>query len=273
MSVKYLIGDKNGKIYTIENDSLKELTGYLGAELFQSAGVDDIPASALLVALENPTVYCWKDVGELPKLTATVTGLPWPQVIYSRNIDMSDATIIGVESVSIDGDDNTLFAVSFDGGDTWWNYVNLTWVQLTEEASGQTREDIEAISTSAWAKKATTGTIRFRFVLSTAANRVSEIRINYLNTETGASTEKTLTGLTVKTPPTKQIYNVGEALDLTGVLVLAEYDTGAKAAVSNGCHYAPADGETLITVGTQTVEVSYTESGVSKSAAFTITVL
>lgn len=272
--IKYLIGDKDGKLYTIEDGALKELEDVplIKAQTFEDFGFEDTPQSEILATLINPEVLCWTDEETLPELSATVSGTPQPQVVYSKNYDMSDATIIGVESVKIEGDNDTLYAVSFDDGETWWNYVSPTWVSLSEETSGQTREDIEAISTSAWAEKATTGMIKFRFVLSTATNTVSEVRINYLNTDSGEPTYKTLIGLTVKTPPTNQIYTVGDRLDLTGILVIAEYDTGAKAAVSLGCRYNPGDGDVLATPGVQPVSVSYTESDVTKTTEFLITV-
>ena len=270
---KFLISDKDGKIYTVEDGGLKELEDALiKAQTFEDFGFEDPPQSDLLITLVNPEILCWTDTEELPELSATVTGTPPTQVVYSKNYDMSDATIIGIESVKIEGDDETLYAVSFDDGETWWNYVNSTWVSLSEETSGQTREDIEAISTSAWAEKATTGMIKFRFVLSAATNTVSEVRINYLNTDEGEPTQKILVGLSVKTPPTNQIYTVGDRLDLTGILVIAEYDTGAKAAVSLGCRYDPADGDILTEIGELPVNVTYTESGVTMSTSFFITV-
>lgn len=282
MIKKYLVGDKAGKLYTVttttdpeteeETKELTEIEGYLSASLFTTYGVDEIPTSDLLITLVNPSVYCWKDSGT-PKLKAATTALPYPQVVYSRDFDMSDKTIIGVESVEIDGDDNTLYAVSVDGGTTWWNYVNYTWVQLSANTSGQTRDAIEEISTTAWAEFATTGTIRFRFVLAAASNYVNEVRINYLNTAHGEPTQKILQGITVKTPPNKQIYTVGENLDLTGISVIATYDNDTKAAVTNGCRYSMNDGDPLVTVGQQNITVRYTESGVTKTTVFEINVL
>ena len=276
MSKKYLIGDKAGKLYTVttteENtQELTEIEGYLSASLFRDRGIDTIPESSLLMALVNPSVYCWTDAGT-PKLKATMTATPHPQVVISENKDMSDQTILGVESVEIDSDDNTLFAVSADDGVTWWNYVNFTWVQLTANTSGQTKSAIEEISTSAWAEFATTGMIRFRFVLAAASNYVNEIRINYLNTAGGEPTHKYLRSIRVKNPPNKQIYTLGDPLDLTGILVIANYDNDTRAAITNGCKYSPQDGEPLITEGIQNVTVTYTESGVTRTAVFEIDV-
>lgn len=43
-------------------------------------------------------------------------GVPKPQVIYSEDIDMSDASILGIEKVTCDCDEKCLFAVSLTGG-------------------------------------------------------------------------------------------------------------------------------------------------------------
>lgn len=276
MSKKYLIGDKDGKLYTVttteeETQELTEIKGYLSASLFLEYGVDTIPESDLLITLVNPSVYCWTNTGT-PKLKATMAATPYPQVVLSENKDMSDSTIIGVESVEIESDDNTLFAVSADDGETWWNYVNYTWVQLSSSTSGQTKSAIEEISTSAWAEFATTGMLRFRFVLAAASNYVNEIRINYLNTSGGEPTQKYLQSITVQNPPNKQIYALGDTLDLTGISVIANYDNNTKAAVTNGCRYSPQDGDPLITTGTQNVTVRYTESGVTRTTIFEINV-
>lgn len=276
MSKKYLIGDKAGKLYTVTatEEGLQELTeveGHLSASLFEERGFDTVPESGLLTALANPSVYCWMDSG-IPKLRAVMAATPYPQVVLSENKDMSDRTIMGVENVEIDSDDNTLFAVSADDGETWWNYINYTWVQLSSDASGQTKSEMEEISTSAWADFATTGMIRFRFVLAAASNYVNEIRINYLNTETGESAQRVLQSITIKKPPNKCAYILGDTLDLTGITVVASYDTGQEANVTAMCAYSPRDCEPLIKAGTQNVGVSYTESGITKTAVFEINV-
>jgi hypothetical protein len=79
---------------------------------------------------------------------------------------MSDASIIGIEKVTVDADDAALFAVSFDAGETWWTYSNNTWAQLSEEQSGMTKAALEAISTDAWSLKAITGQLMYRIIIS-----------------------------------------------------------------------------------------------------------
>lgn len=96
---------------------------------------------------------------------------------------MSDASIIGIEKVTVDADDAALFAVSFDAGESWWTYTGSSWARLSEEASGMSKAALEAISTNAWAEKAITGQLMYRFVISGENGFVRSIATDYLNTE------------------------------------------------------------------------------------------
>lgn len=176
---KYLI-ESQGHYYTIEQGAVSDKGTTLNAQLFADYGLDDIPDWDDYSSLTNPSVLCW-DATEEKTLKATVDGLPSPQVVYSQNIDMTDSTITGVDSVDITSDDNTLFAVSFDNGSNWWNYVNNQWVLLNTSTAGQTRDDMEAIDTSAWGQKAITGYIKFRFTLLDETCYVTRIQVNFTN--------------------------------------------------------------------------------------------
>lgn len=181
---RYLISDKNEKIYTVVNDELVELSETtLTKSLFLLYGLEDIPDNDLLLLLENPKVHLWKDSSSIStSLTATVTQTPYPQLVVTDSIELIDSTIIGIDSVTIDSDENTLFAMSFDDGSTWWNYVNDTWGQLSETMSGQIKSTIEDIGTNAWGEKITAGdSIKFRFVLLSSNGYVNNITIHYMN--------------------------------------------------------------------------------------------
>lgn len=182
---RYLITDAGGTLYTIADGVLTELEETeLTAAVFETYGVQDIPDGALLLTLTDPTILYWHDSeNRFPPFTATYTGVPKPQTIYSENIDMSDASIIGIEKVTVDANDAALFAVSFDAGETWWAYSSNTWAQLSEEQSGMTKSALEAISTDAWAEKAITGQLKYRIVISGADGYVKSITTDYLNEE------------------------------------------------------------------------------------------
>ena len=78
----------------------------------------------------------------------------------------------------------------------------------------------------------------------------------------------TLTGIKVKTAPTKVIYTEGESFDKTGMVIEATYSDSSTAAVTT---YTVTDGNNL-TAGKSTVTISYTEDGVTKTCTQAITV-
>ncbi|MCL1821157.1 MAG: bacterial Ig-like domain-containing protein, partial [Oscillospiraceae bacterium] len=69
-----------------------------------------------------------------------------------------------------------------------------------------------------------------------------------------------LTGISVTTMPTKTTYNVGETLDLRGLLVTASYQHGAAPQFnrnSSSASFAPDHNAALNTAGTQTITVTF----------------
>ena len=182
---RYLVTDASGALYTVADGVLLKMEETeLTAEVFETYGVQDIPDGNLLVTLTDPTILYWHDSeNRFPDFKATYTGVPIPQVLYSENIDMSDATILGIEKVTADCDDHVLFAVSFDNGESWWGCVDAVWARLSEEKSGISKAALEAISVDSWAEKAITGQIKYRFVISGADGYLRSITTDYLNTE------------------------------------------------------------------------------------------
>lgn len=81
----------------------------------------------------------------------------------------------------------------------------------------------------------------------------------------------TLESIAVTTPPAKTTYTVGEALDLTGLVITATYSDGSTTEVT-GYTALPAEGSTLDTEGTVTVEISYTEGDVTENTSFDVEV-
>lgn len=69
-----------------------------------------------------------------------------------------------------------------------------------------------------------------------------------------------LTSIEVASLPTKLEYTEGDALDLTGLSIQANYDDGTSDIV-DGWVSNPLPGTILNTVGTQTVTISYTQVG------------
>lgn len=182
---KYLIRS-NSTLYTITDGALSTLTETeVTASLFQTYGVNEIPDGALLVGLTDPEVLYWHDsTDELPVLASSVTGSPpVPQVVVTNPQDMSDSTILGIESVTVTASEDVLFALSFDDGATWTAYNGTAWVTLEQENSGMTAETFQNISLEAWAEVVTGTAYRVRFVLMDTTSYMTELVIHYLNKE------------------------------------------------------------------------------------------
>ena len=81
-----------------------------------------------------------------------------------------------------------------------------------------------------------------------------------------------LESIYVKTEPTKTDYFVGETLDLTGIQIYASYSDTKDVEVTDHCTFNPASGASLGTEGSVTINISYTESGVTKTCEETINV-
>jgi len=109
-------------------------------------------------------------------------------------------------------------------------------------------------------------------VKSTSTARVNLCKI-VLKIVTGYTpAEKSLSNISVTTQPTKSSYTINETLDTTGLVITADYGDNSSADVTSSCTLSPANGTQLTTVGSQTVNVSYTYSGVTKTASFNVTV-
>lgn len=77
-----------------------------------------------------------------------------------------------------------------------------------------------------------------------------------------------LLGISIGTPPAKTQYQVGEVFDPAGMVVLASYSDGASAAVTG--YTVPTNA--FAAPGPQEATVTYTENGVTASAAVAVTV-
>ena len=148
--VKYLISDSD-KYYTVADSALSEISiAELNAQAFQDYGFDDLPDGALLITLSNPEVLCWTDADTVPKLTATVTATPQPQVIITDKIYLTDKSITGIESALVTCEGDLIVAVSFDDKQTWKAWNGEQWVTLSDDNAGMSKETLEAITFEQW---------------------------------------------------------------------------------------------------------------------------
>ena len=153
----------------------------LNSAALRQYGFDDFPRDIIFRKLSNPVLYHWQNTDiDLPPISAKITAIPPVQLVYSKNTEMNDNTILGIESVEIDSDDNTLFAFSFDGGITWKAYTDGRWMVLSEETSGMNRESVKVIGTDAWNEAAADKQYKIRFALR-EGGFVNKITVHYLN--------------------------------------------------------------------------------------------
>ena len=178
---KYLIRN-NDIIYTIQNDSLVEVVGDLNAQLFLDNGVDEIPSGTLLMTLSNPEVLCWTDAETLPTLTATVKGIPEPQIVVSKEIDLMHGSIKGINGVTVDCKGDVLFAVSFDKKATWMMHNGTEWVAVSDKLAGMTKTEFEAITTYQWQPKyEASSDMYIRCTILDETQSITTLNIDFIN--------------------------------------------------------------------------------------------
>jgi hypothetical protein len=123
--------------------------------------------------------------------------------------------------------------------------------------------------------KATTDYTVESVTLDTVGERtVTVICGEFTGTFTVTVEAKALTGLTVS-GPAKTSYTVGDAVDLTGLVVTASYSDGTSRVLDAGEYTVPAayrDGAELTRAQTIDVAISYTYEGVTKSASMRLTI-
>lgn len=146
---KYLVRDGN-TLYTVTDGSLVEVSGELNSNLFIDNGVDEIPDGTLLMTLSDPEVLFWGNEDIEPTLTATVTGIPYPQIIISDKIHLTDNSITGIESVLATCEGDLIVAVSFDDKQTWKAWNGEQWATLSDDNTGMSKETLEGITFEQW---------------------------------------------------------------------------------------------------------------------------
>lgn len=183
---KYLIEDADNNVYTVVDDALSDITASVSSPLtaqdFTAYGVDDVPASELLITLDSPSVYCWCDTEEI-SMTATTTALPFPQTIYSSAIDLTNPDVTGIESITATYEGSPVFAASVDST-TWkiWDETNEQWVTLSDATTGMTPTVMADIATSDWSTLISGATdIYIRWTLSAETDTVTQILVDYTN--------------------------------------------------------------------------------------------
>ena len=99
------------------------------------------------------------------------------------------------------------------------------------------------------------------YTLHTCSNCGYSYKDNYTNVK------KQLQSITITTKPDKLEYYLNESLDTTGIKVVANYSDGSKSEVK----YWRVSGTTT-SLGKQTITISYSDNGITKTASYDIQV-
>lgn len=181
--VLYLV-KADGKLYTVVDGALSELTTTdIVAQTFLDYGIYEIPSGELLTGLSNPEVLCWQDKeDDFPTLTAIVTATPPYQIIMSQAIDLMHSSIKGINSITVNCKGDVLFAVSFDNKATWMQHNGTDWVAVSDELTGMSKTELEAVTTEQWqAKYELSSDMYIRCTLTDATQFVTSVNISFIN--------------------------------------------------------------------------------------------
>ncbi len=144
--------------------------------------------------------------------------------------------------------------------------LDLSGIVVTATYSDNTTEDITSQCTFTPAA----GTVLYEQTTKIDIAWTWEDVVHYQASQQ-VTVSRVLQSIAITTPPTKTAYDKNEKLDLAGMVVTATFTSKATEVVT-GYTSSPAAGATLSTLGSQTVAISYTESGVTKTASFTVSV-
>lgn len=102
------------------------------------------------------------------------------QTVTTNNIDLSDTSITGIESVTVTCTGTPTFAISFDDNTTWKMHNGSEWVVLSEEATGMQAGTLEAITPEQWNEEIDIiNSILMRFTLTNKEDSVTSVLIDF----------------------------------------------------------------------------------------------
>lgn len=167
---KYLLTDFNGKIYTLVNGVVTEITDAVAADLgeasfFQEKGFDTLPTSEQITSITKPVIYRWSD-GTPKAMQAAVKAVPKKQMI-SCVADLSHETIHGITQMTAVYTGTVTVSYSFDGT-TYTDAVDMATFLAT---------DCATLYSGAQANKK----IWFKFMIDGASSSLTNFVITYKN--------------------------------------------------------------------------------------------
>lgn len=181
-NMAWLIQDGNGKTYTIDlnqdNEQVRrELTGIsvLTAATFYQNGFQFFPDSDMLIDLYKPKLCKW-DIRDAPRVIVDMDAIPivpQPQLVVFKETTPKNA----VQSVTINGDEDTKWNVSFDGGESWYKHTGSAWALVSTDGDGCGKAALEALTSVDW-DSVVNDSLQFRCWM-TAGGWVQRIWIYY----------------------------------------------------------------------------------------------
>lgn len=159
--------------------------------------------------------------------------------------------------------------------------IKLTRIAITTPPTkttytqGETFDPAGMVVTATYSNGATLKCTGYSYEPNTPlADGTTSVTIEYTEGGVTKTAEQAITvvhrleSISITTKPTKTTYEYGDSFQSAGMVVKATYSDGATANVT-GYSCSPT---LLSTVGTQTITVSYTENGVTKTATTSVTV-
>ena len=179
---KYLIRC-NGVLYAVSNGSLSQLSEtILTSDVFRTNGIDNAPEWSAISSLVNPEVLCWQDSDELPSIKIDMTATPQNQIVTSNSISLVHESIKGIESSTATCTGTLSMAISTDEKATWKAHNGTEWLTLSDDYSGMSKEQLEAITVDQWNELIQgVDKIYIRIALTDTTQSVEEIVINFAN--------------------------------------------------------------------------------------------
>lgn len=167
--IRYLMCDFEGKVYTVENEQVKEVPELERANLttktvFQEYGFEEAPSSEQIASLTKPVLYRWCEE-DITRLHVEATATPRAQTICAV-ANMNHETIVGILSMTSVFSGNVTISYSYDS------------MQYTEPVlMGEfLQTDADALYAGAVNKK-----IHFKIVLGDTEASLTNFVISYKN--------------------------------------------------------------------------------------------
>lgn len=183
--IKYLLRSESQQLHTVIDDVLIDMAETeLTANVFLEYGMDTLPSSNILFQLKdkNPELLYWHNsIYNLPRPSIAIEGVPSAQEIITEIQDMSDSTILGIDSISAICSEDVTFAVSFDSATTWWAYDGTTWIITDSEFTNMTNNIMANIPPTKWAEIQTSNYYQLKFILPTTESYLTSVVVNYIN--------------------------------------------------------------------------------------------